>query len=162
MVLTDYAFFCVLHFGRQINDNTKTCHMGIVVNTGMFDSVSFNHEKSLPMINKKKSILSVTEAAEKRINELVVNRNKPTAGIRIAIRTKGCSGLSYTIEYADEIKQGDEKIELQDTSIFIDPKAVLFIIGSEMDYADEVLQKGFVFKNPNEKGRCGCGQSFTV
>lgn len=112
--------------------------------------------------NTNRQILSVTEAAADRIAQLISIRDKPTAGIRIAIRTKGCSGLSYTIEYADEIKQGDEVITLPDASIFIDPKAVLFIIGTEMDYEDGVLQKGFVFKNPNEKGRCGCGQSFTV
>jgi iron-sulfur cluster assembly protein len=107
-------------------------------------------------------IITITDSAICRIKELIAKRDKPTAGIRIAIRTKGCSGLSYTIEYADDIKQGDEKIKIDDTSLFIDPKAVLFIIGSEMDYEDGVMQKGFIFRNPNEKGRCGCGQSFTV
>lgn len=113
-------------------------------------------------MQSKQQIIKITDAAVGRIKELISKREKPTAGIRIAIRTKGCSGLSYTIEYADDIKQGDEIIQIDNTTLFIDPKAVLFIIGTEMDYEDGVMQKGFVFKNPNEKGRCGCGQSFTV
>ena len=109
-----------------------------------------------------KNIISITQAAANRINHLITARNKPTAGIRVAIRTRGCSGLSYTIEYADEIKKGDEIVHLDNTVVCIDPKAVLFLIGTEMDFQDGVLEKGFVFRNPNEKGRCGCGQSFIV
>jgi iron-sulfur cluster assembly protein len=97
-----------------------------------------------------------------RVRELIDKRGKPTFGIRIGVRSKGCSGLSYTIEYADARGVGDEMIEQDDVRILIDPKASLFIFGTEMDFVEEKLQSGFVFRNPNEKGRCGCGESFHV
>jgi iron-sulfur cluster assembly protein len=84
------------------------------------------------------------------------------AGLRIGIKSKGCSGLSYSVEYAKERSPGDEIIEDKGITIFVDPKATLFIIGSEMDYVEDKLQSGFVFRNPNEKGRCGCGESFHI
>jgi iron-sulfur cluster assembly protein len=106
--------------------------------------------------------LSVTPAAIGRVRELIEKRNKPTFGIRIGVRSKGCSGLSYTIEYADERGVGDEMVEQDGVRILVDPKASLFIFGTEMDFVEEKLQSGFVFRNPNEKGRCGCGESFHV
>lgn len=106
--------------------------------------------------------LSLTEAAKLQVQRLLENRGKPTVGIRIGIRTKGCNGLAYTLEYADKIAPHDEKIELQGFTILIDPKAVMFILGTEMDFIEDHLQSGFVFRNPNEKGRCGCGESFRV
>ena len=106
--------------------------------------------------------ISVTDAAAARVQALLAKRGKPSAGIRIGVRTKGCSGLSYTIEYADERSKFDEVVEDKGVTILIDPKATLFILGTEMDYVEDKLQSGFVFKNPNEKGRCGCGESFHV
>lgn len=106
--------------------------------------------------------LSVTPAAIERVRALIEKRNKPTFGIRIGVRSKGCSGLSYTIEYADERGLGDEMVEQDGVRILVDPKASLFIFGTEMDFVEEKLQSGFVFRNPNEKGRCGCGESFHV
>jgi iron-sulfur cluster assembly protein len=106
--------------------------------------------------------LTLTETAFERVKVLLAQRGKPSAGIRISIRTKGCSGLSYAIEYADEKGLLDEVMEQEDVTIFIDPKAILFILGTEMDYVEDKMQSGFVFRNPNEKGRCGCGQSFHV
>ena len=106
--------------------------------------------------------ITVTPAAVERVRELIDKRGKPTFGIRIGVRSKGCSGLSYTIEYADARGVGDEMIEQDDVRILIDPKASLFIFGTEMDFVEEKLQSGFVFRNPNEKGRCGCGESFHV
>lgn len=106
--------------------------------------------------------LSVTPAAIERVRALIEKRNKPTFGIRIGVRSKGCSGLSYTIEYADERGVGDEMVEQDGVRILVDPKASLFIFGTEMDFVEEKLQSGFVFRNPNEKGRCGCGESFHV
>lgn len=106
--------------------------------------------------------LMLTKAAVLQVERLLSNRGKPSAGIRIGIRTKGCNGLAYTLEYADEINPQDEKIEIQGLTVLIDPKAVMFILGTEMDYLDDQLQSGFVFRNPNEKGRCGCGESFRV
>jgi iron-sulfur cluster assembly protein len=78
------------------------------------------------------------------------------------VRTKGCSGLSYTLEYADDKAPSDEVVEAHGVRLLVDPKASLFLIGTEMDYEVEKLKSGFVFRNPNEKGRCGCGESFHV
>ena len=93
---------------------------------------------------------------------LIDGRGKPTAGIRIGVRSKGCSGMSYTLEFADKQEPMDEVVDTQGIKLLIDPKASLFLIGTEMDYEEEKLKSGFVFKNPNEKGRCGCGESFHV
>jgi len=106
--------------------------------------------------------IKITDAAAARVQALLAKRGKPSAGIRIGVRTKGCSGLSYTIEYADEKTKFDEVVEDKGVTVLIDPKATLFILGTEMDYVEDKLQSGFVFKNPNEKGRCGCGESFHV
>ncbi len=110
----------------------------------------------------KPQAMKVTEAAAERVRALMDKRGKPTAGIRIGARSKGCSGLSYTLEYADDKTAFDEVVEAHGVRLFIDPKAMMFILGTEMDYVEEQLQSGFVFRNPNEKGRCGCGESFHV
>ncbi|MFO1085879.1 MAG: iron-sulfur cluster assembly accessory protein [Reyranellaceae bacterium] len=107
-------------------------------------------------------VMTVTPAAAERVKALIDGRGKPTAGIRIGVRSKGCSGLSYTLEFADSPQPMDEVVEAGGIKLLIDPKASLFLIGTEMDYAEEKLKSGFVFKNPNEKGRCGCGESFHV
>jgi iron-sulfur cluster assembly protein len=107
-------------------------------------------------------VMSVTPLAAERVKALIDGRGKPTAGIRIGVRTKGCSGMSYTLEFADKQEPMDEVVEAGGIKLLIDPKASLFLIGTEMDYEEEKLKSGFVFKNPNEKGRCGCGESFHV
>ena len=107
-------------------------------------------------------LMTVSAAAAERAKALIDGRGKPTAGIRIGVRTKGCSGLSYTLEFADKQEPMDEVVETAGIKLLIDPKASLFLIGTEMDYEEEKLKSGFVFKNPNEKGRCGCGESFHV
>jgi iron-sulfur cluster assembly protein len=107
-------------------------------------------------------LMTVTPAAAGRVKALIEGRGKPTAGIRIGVRTKGCSGLSYTLEFADSQQPMDEVVEADGIKLLIDPKASLFLIGTEMDFAEEKMKSGFVFKNPNEKGRCGCGESFHV
>ena len=99
--------------------------------------------------------MSVTPLAAERIKAMIENRGKPTAGIRIGVRTKGCSGMSYTLEFADAQQPMDEIVTAGDVKLLIDPKASLFLIGTEMDYEEEKLKSGFVFRNPNEKGRCG-------
>ena len=107
-------------------------------------------------------VMSVTPAAAERAKALIDGRGKPTVGIRIGVRSKGCSGMSYTLEFADKQEPMDEVVETGGIRLLIDPKASLFLIGTEMDYEEEKLKQGFVFKNPNEKGRCGCGESFHV
>jgi iron-sulfur cluster assembly protein len=107
-------------------------------------------------------LLTISDAALARIHELLASRGKPSAGIKVGVRSRGCSGLSYTIEYADEVTKFDEVVERDGVKVLIDPKAVMFLIGTVMDFVEEKLKSGFVFVNPNEKGRCGCGESFHV
>ena len=111
---------------------------------------------------ERMSPLVLSDAAAERVKALLASRGKPSAGIRVGVNTKGCSGLSYTLEFADEKGPLDEVVETKGVTVLIDPKATMFIIGTEMDYVEEKLQSGFVFRNPNEKGRCGCGESFHV
>lgn len=106
--------------------------------------------------------INMTSAALDQVKALLAGRGKPSVGVRISVRTKGCSGLSYTLEFADEKNQFDEEMEVDGITVLIDPKATMFIIGTEMDYVEDKLESGFVFNNPNEKGRCGCGESFHV
>ncbi len=106
--------------------------------------------------------MTVTEAAAQRIQALLAKRGKPSIGIRVGVRSRGCSGLTYTLEYADEKGKFDEVVQDKGITVLIDPKASMFIIGTEMDYVEDKLQSGFTFRNPNEKGRCGCGESFHV
>ena len=110
----------------------------------------------------RKQALTVTEAAAGRIQTLLAKRGKPSVGVRVGVRARGCSGLSYTLEFADERGKFDEVVEDKGVTVLIDPKAVMFILGTEMDYVEEKLESGFTFRNPNEKGRCGCGESFHV
>jgi iron-sulfur cluster assembly protein len=109
-----------------------------------------------------KQAMTVTEAAAERIQQLLEKRGKPSVGIRVGVRSRGCSGLTYTLEYADEKGKFDEVVQANGVTILIDPKASMFIIGTEMDYVEDKMQAGFTFSNPNEKGRCGCGESFHV
>ena len=118
--------------------------------------------RQLKSMVERPALMTVSDAAAKQVQALLDSRGKPSVGIRIGISTKGCSGMSYTIEYADEKEPFDEILEEKGVTILIDPKATMFIIGTEMDYVVDKLQSGFVFSNPNEKGRCGCGESFHV
>jgi len=111
--------------------------------------------------------IQITETAANRIQHLLEQRGKPSAGIKVGVRSGGCSGLAYTIEYADEIGPYDEVIAYPDKEspkfkVLIDPKAIMYIIGTNMDYIEGKMKSGFEFINPNEKGRCGCGESFNV
>ncbi len=107
-------------------------------------------------------VITITEAAASRVRELLAKATAPVLGLRIGVKTKGCSGLSYVVEYAKEAKKFEDVVEDKGVKIFIDPAAAMFLLGSEMDYVVDKFQTGFTFKNPNEKGRCGCGESFTV
>jgi iron-sulfur cluster assembly protein len=106
--------------------------------------------------------IKVTPAAVARVKALLDKRGKPSAGVRVGVRSRGCSGMSYTLEYADAKGPADEAVEAEGVTILIDPKAAMFVFGTEMDFVEDKLQSGFVFRNPNEKGRCGCGESFHV
>lgn len=108
------------------------------------------------------SLLTVTPEALNQVRTLLAARGKPSLGIRIGLRTRGCSGLTYFLEYADEKGPHDEVLIMDDITLLIDPKATLFLLGTEMDFQQTELESGFVFHNPLEKGRCGCGESFHV
>ncbi len=97
-----------------------------------------------------------------QVKNLLEKRGKPSAGVRVGVRKGGCSGLAYTIEYADDVKKFEEVIEDKGVTVIIDPKAIMYLIGSEMDFVEEKMKSGFIFTNPNEKGKCGCGESFHV
>lgn len=106
--------------------------------------------------------ITISDRAAEQIKALMGKREKPAYGIKVGIRTRGCSGLSYTIEYADEAGKFDEVVEDKGVRVLIDPKAVMFLIGTEMDFTEEKFKSGFTFNNPNAKGHCGCGESFHV
>lgn len=113
------------------------------------------------MVQRRQPI-SVTPAAAERVKALLAQREQPALGMRIGVRARGCSGLSYTLEYADRREPADELVEAHGVTLFIEPKATMYLFGTEMDYVEDQLSSGFVFRNPNEKGRCGCGESFHV
>ncbi len=106
--------------------------------------------------------ITLTDAAADRVKAILANSDTPMIGVRIGVDSKGCSGQSYVMDYAEEKGPHDEIIEDKGVTILIDPKASLFIFGTEIDYVEDKLESGFVFRNPNETGRCGCGASFTV
>ena len=108
------------------------------------------------------SPITLTEAAAERVRSILAKGDGSVKGLKVSVSAKGCSGNSYVLDYASEIGPHDEVVEDKGVTIIIDPKAALFIFGTEIDYVTEKLKAGFVFKNPNEKGRCGCGESFTV
>lgn len=107
-------------------------------------------------------IVNLTDAAVNRVSELMSRGDSDVIGLRVGISPRGCSGMSYVVEYAKESRKYEEVIEQQGVRIFIDPAAVMFLIGSTMDYQESQFASGFSFTNPNEKGRCGCGESFHV
>lgn len=107
-------------------------------------------------------ILTLTDAAAERANALIAKSDKPVLGLRVGVSTQGCSGMSYVVEYAEEQKKLEDVVEDKGVKIFVDPMAVMFLIGSTMDYVEDKFHSGFVFTNPNEKGRCGCGESFHI
>eukprot|EP00823_Brevimastigomonas_motovehiculus_P005784 TRINITY_DN4360_c0_g1_i1.p1 TRINITY_DN4360_c0_g1~~TRINITY_DN4360_c0_g1_i1.p1 ORF type:complete len:161 (-),score=37.25 TRINITY_DN4360_c0_g1_i1:268-750(-) len=107
-----------------------------------------------------KAILSVTPNAAARVKELISKKNESILGVRIGVRERGCSGLSYTMNYAKEHKKGDELIDSLGVKVFVDPKAIMHLIGTTMDFKEDEKGSEFTFTNPNERGRCGCGESF--
>ena len=108
------------------------------------------------------SLMTISQAAAEQVKTLIGRSEKPIAGIRVGVKNTGCSGLSYAIEYAEAKMPLDEVVEDKGVTIFVDPMATMYLAGTEMDYRRDKLHEGFVFNNPNEKGRCGCGESFHV
>jgi iron-sulfur cluster assembly protein len=109
-----------------------------------------------------KQLLTLTDAAAERVRQLLAQRPDPQAALRIGVKTGGCSGLEYTMDFVAEKKKFDEVVEDKGVTVLIDTDAVMFLIGTEMDYKADVLKSGFVFSNPNETARCGCGESVQI
>ena len=107
-------------------------------------------------------VMRLTDAAAERIKAIMAKADKPFAGVRVGVKNGGCAGMEYTMEYADSIKPFDEVVEDRGVKLLIDPKAVLFLLGTEMDYKTEKLSAQFVFKNPNQTSACGCGESVQI
>ena len=104
-------------------------------------------------------VMRLTDAAALRIKDVMARAQHPVAGVRVGVKNGGCAGMEYTMEYADRIDPADEIVEDKGVKILIDPKAVLFLLGTEMDYKSEKLSAQFIFKNPNQISACGCGES---
>ena len=107
-------------------------------------------------------VVTLTEAAAARVKEIMARAEKPYAGLRVGVKNGGCAGQEYILEYAAEQGPLDEVVEDQGVKILIEPKAVLFLIGSVIDYETSKLSSKFVFRNPNETDACGCGESVTI
>ena len=105
--------------------------------------------------------ISLTDSAAKHVQSYMQSRGKGV-GLRLGVRTTGCSGMAYVLEFADEVDEGDTVFEDNDVKIIIDAKSLLYLDGTELDFAREGLNEGFKFNNPNVKDECGCGESFTV
>ncbi len=110
----------------------------------------------------KKQVMQLTDNAANQVKNLLAGREKSSIGIRVGVKSGGCSGLKYFVEYADEKNPFDEIIQDKGVTVLIDPKALMYLLGTQMDFVSEQFKSGFTFTNPNEKGKCGCGSSFNV
>ena len=107
-------------------------------------------------------VLSLTDRAADRIKAIMADADRPIAGLRVGVRNGGCAGMSYTMEYAEAPKPGEDVVEDRGVRVFVDPKAVLFLLGTEMDFTTTKLASQFVFNNPNQTSACGCGESVAI
>tara|TARA_E500000178_G_C16837422_1_gene668959 strand:+ start:199 stop:537 length:339 start_codon:yes stop_codon:yes gene_type:complete len=105
-------------------------------------------------------VIKLSDNAAERIKLIMSKAEQSVVGVRVGVKSGGCAGMSYVMEYAKEIKPNEEIIEEKGVKVFIDPKAIIYLLGTEMDYKKEKFSSQFVFKNPNETERCGCGESF--
>jgi iron-sulfur cluster assembly protein len=110
-------------------------------------------------VRPRPQVMRLTDAAAGRIREIMAKAEKPVAGVRVGVRNGGCAGMAYTMEFADTALPADEVVEDKGVRLLIDPKAVLFLLGTEMDFKTDKLSAQFVFNNPNQTSACGCGES---
>jgi iron-sulfur cluster assembly protein len=110
----------------------------------------------------KEQIIRLSDNAAKRIKQIMSKAENSTIGVRVGVKSGGCAGMSYIMEYAKEIKPNEEVIEEKGVKVLIEPKAIIYLLGTEMDFKQEKFSSQFVFKNPNETERCGCGESFKI
>ena len=114
------------------------------------------------MRNSRFKAMSLTEAAAARVHEIVANSQKPIVGLRVGVKNGGCAGMSYTMEFAESASPLDEIVEDKGVKLLIDPKALLFLLGAQMDFKVDALSSSFVFNNPNQTSACGCGESVAI
>ena len=105
------------------------------------------------------SVMRLTEAAAARVRDLIDNAERPLAGVRVGVKKGGCAGMEYTLEPVEVANPTDDVVSAHGATVYVDPKAVMFLLGSEMDFETSKLRSGFVFRNPNEVSACGCGES---
>ena len=103
--------------------------------------------------------MKLTDAAAERVRQIIAKSEKPVLGLRVGIKNGGCAGMEYTMEWAEELKPFDEVVEDKGVKVLIDPKAVMFLMGTEMDFQTSTLKSGFTFNNPHQTSACGCGES---
>ena len=109
-----------------------------------------------------KQVITLSDRAAERVKEIMASAKEPIVGVRVGVVSGGCAGMSYVMEYAKNTNPNDEIIEDKGVKVLIDPKAIMYLLGTEMDYKKEELSSTFIFKNPNETERCGCGESFKI
>ena len=107
-------------------------------------------------------IIKLSDNAASKIKEIMSNTNNSSIGVRVSVKSGGCAGMSYVMEYSKEVNPNDEVIEDKGVKVFIDSAAVMYLLGTEMDYKKDEFSSSFVFNNPNETERCGCGESFKI
>ena len=110
----------------------------------------------------KLSVMSLTDAAAARVKDLMAKRNPPALALRIGVKKGGCAGMEYTMDYAEALRPGEDVVEDKGVTIAIEPSAVLFLLGTVMDFKTDKLSSGFVFNNPNQTSACGCGESVAI
>jgi iron-sulfur cluster assembly protein len=113
-------------------------------------------------ILKKNNLLTLTPNAIARLRDINTNSSSDHAAVKLGVKNGGCAGMAYTMDYINEIKENDEVVIIDDLTLVIDPKAILFLLGTEMDYEESTLNSGFIFNNPNQTDACGCGESVTL
>ena len=114
------------------------------------------------MKNVKNKLLSLTPNAIKHLKSILEDSSESNKAVKLGVKNGGCAGMAYTMDYIDEVRDTDEYINIEGIKLVIDPKAILFLLGSEMDYQKSTLNSGFIFNNPNQTDACGCGESVTL
>ena len=111
---------------------------------------------------RRLQVISLTDAAAERVRDIMARSEKPIVGVRVGVRNGGCAGMAYTVDIADAVKLGDDVVEDKGATVLVDPKAVLFLLGTRMDYRTDKFASQFVFENPNQTSACGCGESVAI
>ncbi|HEX8302781.1 iron-sulfur cluster assembly accessory protein [Sphingomonas sp.] len=118
--------------------------------------------ENLTRVRERPAALNLTSNAQARVAELMSKAPESAIGVKLSTPKRGCSGLAYSVDYVTEAKPFDEKIETPGGTLYVDGGSILYLVGSTMDWVEDDFAAGFVFENPNAKGACGCGESFTV